>query len=211
MRQRIKATANDLFVAHGFQGLTFGMVAARLGVPRPNIHYYFPAKTDLAEEVLADHAAAIVQLYAAVWLSPDLPLPVKLSRSLAAIGTVYRRYNPPGDEGHPWGLLARFHEERNALTPRMRWMLRRTGRRFEACARIAVCQARARGELHPQVPVAKVTLLLSSAIRFAGALTTQTGGFGRVEGYYEAVADMVGHAYGTDRWRHAAAAPPDAV
>jgi AcrR family transcriptional regulator len=210
LRQRIKATANDLFVAHGFRGLTFGLVAARLGIPRPNIHYYFPTKIDLAEEVLADHAAAIVRLYAVVWLSPDTPLPVKLSRSLAAIGTVYRRYNPPGDEGHPWGLLARFHEERDALTPGMRQMLRRTGRRFEACARVAVCQARARRELASQVPVAKVTLLLSSTIRFAGALTTQAGGFRRVEEYYEAIADMVGHAYGTDRW-HAAAPAPDVI
>src|SRR3982751_151530 len=62
VRDRIKAVATDLFIAHGIRGLTFGMLAERLGVPRPNIHYYFANKQVLAEEVLNDYAAGVVAL-----------------------------------------------------------------------------------------------------------------------------------------------------
>lgn len=203
MRERIKAVATDLFIAHGVRGLTFGMLAERLGVPRPNIHYYFSTKQRLAEEVLADYAAGVVALYDAVWTVTHLPLPVKFEGSLAAIRERYRRFNPPGTEGQPWGLLTRFQYERDSLTPAMLDILGKSGARLERCGEIAVRHALARGELVPDTPQAEVALLVTNAIRFTGTLTNQASHFSRVEAHYRAVRNIIGRAYGTATY-HAA-------
>ncbi len=197
MRDRIKAVATDLFIAQGLRGLTFGMLAARLGIPRPNIHYYFPNKQILAEEVLAEYAAGVVALYDAVWTVTDLSLPAKFEGSLAAIRGRYRRFNPPGSEGRPWGLLTRFQQERDALTPAMLETLRHAGSKLEQCGTIAVRQSVARGELVADTPQAEVSLIVANTIRFTGTLTTQASHFSKVEAHYRAVRNTLGRAYGT--------------
>lgn len=206
VRDRIKAVATDLFIAHGIRGLTFGMLAERLGVARPNIHYYFATKHVLAEEVLAEYAAGVVALYDAVWTVTHLSLPAKFEGSLAAIRERYRRFNPPGAEGRPWGLLTRFQQERDALTPAMVETLRHAGSKLEQCGTIAVRQSIARGELVPDTPQAEVSLLVANAIRFTGTLTTQASHFRRVEAHYRAVRNTIGRAYGTALFHAAVAA-----
>jgi AcrR family transcriptional regulator len=138
MRDKIKAVATDLFIAHGIRGLTFIMLAERLGVPRPNVHYYYPSKQRLAEEVLDEYAAGVVALYEAVWTVGEFSLPAKFEGSMVAIRERYRRFNPPGAEGQPWGLLTRFQHERDSLTPRMEAILKDAGLRMERCGDIAV-------------------------------------------------------------------------
>jgi AcrR family transcriptional regulator len=206
VRDRIKAVATDLFIAHGIRGLTFGLLAERLGVPRPNIHYYFSTKQILAEEVLTDYAAGVVALYDAVWTVTHLSLPAKFEGSLAAIRERYRRFNPPGSEGRSWGLLTRFQQERDALTPAMLETLRKSGTKLEQCGSIAVRQSFDRGELVPDTPQDEVSLLVANAIRFTGALTTKASHFNRVEAHYRAVRNIIGKAYGTSLYRNAIAA-----
>lgn len=203
MRDRIKAVATDLFIAYGIRGLTFGMLAERLGIPRPNVHYYFSNKTALAEEVLADYAAGVVSLYDAIWTVSHLSLPAKFEMSLAAIRERYRHFNPPGLEGQPWGLLTRFQYERDALTPAMLETLRRAGAKLDACGAIAVRQALARRELVADAPQTEVALLVTNAIRFTGTLTLQAGNFERVEAHYRSVRNTIGKAYGTALFRKA--------
>jgi TetR/AcrR family transcriptional regulator, transcriptional repressor for nem operon len=203
VRDRIKAVATDLFIAHGMRGLTFGQLAERLGVPRPNVHYYFSTKQKLAEEVLADYAAGVVALYDAVWTVTHVPLPVKFEGSLAAIRERYRRFNPTGTDGQPWGLLTRFQYERDSLTPAMLETLGHAGARLEQCGEIAVRQALARGELVAEVPRAEVALLVTNAIRFTGTLTNQASHFSRVEAHYRAVRNIIGCAYGTAAYQAA--------
>lgn len=205
MRDRIKAVATDLFIAHGIRGLTFGLLAERLGVPRPNIHYYFANKQVLAEEVLNDYAAGVVALYSAVWTVTDLSLPAKFAGSMAAIRERYRRFNPSGFEGRPWGLLTRFQHERDAMTPAMLDTLKKSGSKLDQCGIIAVRQGVARGELVPSTPQDEVSLLVINAIRFTGSLTTKDNTFDRVEAHYRAVCHTIGKAYGTRLYRKALA------
>jgi len=205
VRDRIRAVAADLFIAHGIRGLTFGLLAERLGVPRPNIHYYFANKQVLAEEVLNDYAAGVVALYSAVWTVTDLTLPAKFAGSLAAIRERYRRFNPSGSEGRPWGLLTRFQHERDALTPAMLDTLKKSGSKLDQCGTIAVRQGVERGELVRSTPQEEVSLLVTNAIRFTGALTTKDNTFNRVEEHYRAVCNIIGKAYGTRLYRKALA------
>lgn len=61
-RARILAAAEHVFADKGFTGATTAEIAALAGLPKPNVHYYFPTKRDLYVAVLADILAA--------WLDP---------------------------------------------------------------------------------------------------------------------------------------------
>lgn len=48
----ILAAAEVVFAEHGFGGATMAAIAAQAGVPKPNIHYYFPTKEKLYRAVV---------------------------------------------------------------------------------------------------------------------------------------------------------------
>ena len=48
----ILAAAESVFAEHGFGGATMAEIAARAGVPKPNVHYYFPSKAKLYRAVI---------------------------------------------------------------------------------------------------------------------------------------------------------------
>ena len=50
-RMILKA-AEAVFADHGFRGATTGMIAERAGIPKANLHYYFPTKEALYRRVV---------------------------------------------------------------------------------------------------------------------------------------------------------------
>lgn len=48
----ILTAAESVFAEHGFRGATMAAIAARAGVPKPNVHYYFPTKELLYRAVV---------------------------------------------------------------------------------------------------------------------------------------------------------------
>jgi len=48
----ILAAAESVFAEQGFGGATIAEIAARAGVPKPNVHYYFPTKAKLYRAVI---------------------------------------------------------------------------------------------------------------------------------------------------------------
>src|ERR1700729_263715 len=60
----ILAAAEAVFAEHGFGGATMAAIAARAGVPKPNIHYYFPTKLRLYR--------AVVERVLTAWLDAAL-------------------------------------------------------------------------------------------------------------------------------------------
>jgi TetR/AcrR family transcriptional regulator len=48
----ILAAAESVFAEQGFGGATMAEIAARAGVPKPNVHYYFPTKAKLYRAVI---------------------------------------------------------------------------------------------------------------------------------------------------------------
>ena len=48
----ILAAAEALFAERGFGGATMAEIAARAGMPKPNVHYYFPTKVKLYRAVI---------------------------------------------------------------------------------------------------------------------------------------------------------------
>ena len=54
----ILAAAEEIFAQFGFKGATTARIAARAGVPKANLHYYFPTKEVLYRRVLEDICGA---------------------------------------------------------------------------------------------------------------------------------------------------------
>lgn len=52
-RERILAAAQEVFAEYGYHGATIDKVAGRVEMSQPNLHHYFPRKTDLYDAVLA--------------------------------------------------------------------------------------------------------------------------------------------------------------
>lgn len=50
--QAILAAAEAVFAEHGFRGSTTSMIASRAGIPKANLHYYFPTKKSLYRQVV---------------------------------------------------------------------------------------------------------------------------------------------------------------
>lgn len=50
--EAILAAAEAVFAERGFSGATTAAIAARAGLPKANLHYYFPTKADLYRQVL---------------------------------------------------------------------------------------------------------------------------------------------------------------
>ena len=48
----ILAAAESVFAERGFGGATMAAIAAKAGVPKPNVHYYFPTKERLYRAVV---------------------------------------------------------------------------------------------------------------------------------------------------------------
>ena len=62
----ILAAAEEEFAEQGFSGATMAAIAARAGVPKPNVYYYFSTKERLyravVERVLTEWLAAAAAL-----------------------------------------------------------------------------------------------------------------------------------------------------
>ena len=71
----ILAAAESVFAERGFGGATMAAIAARAGVPKPNIHYYFPTKQRLYR--------AVVERVLTAWLDAALSFDISADASEA--------------------------------------------------------------------------------------------------------------------------------
>ncbi|HET6520404.1 MAG TPA: TetR/AcrR family transcriptional regulator, partial [Geminicoccaceae bacterium] len=196
MRDRIKGVAAELLIRHGYRGLRFGDIAARLGTTRANVHYHFGTKERLVEEVVDDYLRVTLDRFRAVWLDGGASLYDKIRGTMEFNRERYRRFNRRGAGAKPWSLIARMRLERDLLTDRTNAGLRNFAVELESFVTAAVELAKERGELTPDAPVRDIALQLVCIANSAGSITQDTGGFGELEQLYLGFARIVTHAYG---------------
>lgn len=63
-REAIASTALELFLEHGFEGVTVSVLAKAVGVSQATIFNYFPAKEDLVYERLSDFSPRLISAVA---------------------------------------------------------------------------------------------------------------------------------------------------
>jgi len=199
MRARIKALALDLLIQHGYRGVSFGDIAESLAITRANIHYHFGNKQALVEEVLDDYVAETTAALRELWAKPGESLADKLAVMIDYSRKRYRRYNPKGQSGRPWSLIARMRQDGDALSPRCHAILQRFEKDLNAIITAAIEQAKGRNEFASWMPVFDVALLLVSIANSASPITQDAGSFDRLEKLYMAYSRIVEHAFAADR------------
>lgn len=202
--ERIERVATELFIRDGFRGTSYLDIAKVLGITHSNVHYYYRTKAALAEAVLRRVATDTLAATAAIWRDPATTLVDKCVRMRDWIFGSYLQFNPEGRGGRPWGLLARFSSEADALTAEMKQRIRATLRRLEADVRQAVETAHARKELASDAPLEAITLQIVSVLQLSGSLTRYAGGFSRMDDLLAATLRTILRAYGSGRNREIA-------
>ncbi|MFW6600049.1 TetR/AcrR family transcriptional regulator [Propionibacteriaceae bacterium Y2011] len=72
-RQRIQATALDLFTTRGYGGTSLKDIADELGVTKAAVYYHFPAKADLAHSIFGPFIADVDAMFDAFDDNPPGP------------------------------------------------------------------------------------------------------------------------------------------
>lgn len=197
IRDEIRRASTEALIRHGYRGFRFQRVADQLGITRGNVHYHFGNKEALTEEIIVEYAGATLKMFEEVWLAQDTSLQTKIHQTKDLNYRRYLSFNPGGDTGHPWGLIARMRAESEILSARARHALARFGAGLERCINRGIEIAIENGELRPDAPVSDIALLLVSIANSAGPITQDAGSFERLEQLYVAVARLVQHAYGS--------------
>lgn len=196
LADQIEQLATELFIRHGYNGVSYLDISKALGITHSNVHYYFRTKDQLAHAVLKRVAGETLTATGAIWSKPDTSLLQKIAAMRDWTYGWYLRFNPKGASGRPWGLLTRFSMEADVLTSEMRQTMRATLQELEDQIRRAVAGAVASGEFSPDTPVDGVTLQLSSVLFLTGALTRHAAGFSKLDQLFMWTVIALFKAYG---------------
>ena len=104
-RSAIKRLAEELLVRHGYRGMGYAEIAARLGITRANIHYHFGSKAALIDEVLADYVASTLEALRRLWTADGTGLSAKLDQMLVFSRQRYDRQRQRRAV-QPWSLIS---------------------------------------------------------------------------------------------------------
>lgn len=188
-RTQIKRLAEELLVRHGYRGMGYAEIAARLGITRANIHYHFGSKAALIDEVLTDYVAATLESLRTVWAADGSSLTEKLRRMLQFSRQRYDRFNAPGEPVRPWSLISRLRQDQELLSDTGRAQLAYFSSELRNIFAGELARAGAAGEVQGDVMAA--TTLLVVIADSAAPITIAEEGFGGLEAAYVALADLL--------------------
>lgn len=196
-RQRIKQIATDLLIRHGYNGMSFRDIALELDVTTTSIHYHFGNKRGLVDEVVGDYVIEALAGHRAIWLEPNLRLVDKLRQFVLRERERYEQFNK-GERGDTWNLIGRLRVDHEMLSEKARASLEAFTIEAYELIHEAVQDALHRGEMRPGTPHHDLAFLLVSAVNSAPLMTQDTGGFDRVELFFDAFSGVMSSAYGVD-------------
>ena len=196
IRQRIKAHATEMFIRHGYNGVTFLDLSKELGINHSLVHYHFGTKAKLAEEVLRDFAESGIRENRVIWGDPSRTL---FDKFVQARDRMYHRFvlfNPSGTMQHPTGLVSRFSMDAETISPELRGLVRDTHEALDQCVTDAVRIAVERGELRADAPQHLVMLQISSILFVSGPTARYGWEFTRLDDHFRGALQTLMLAYG---------------
>ena len=210
LEERILAVATDLFIRHGYKGVSFLAIAAALGISHSHIHYYFRTKARLAEAVLDSYVADTRADFRTIWTEETSDLLTRFVRSRDWVWHQYIRFNPGGSGSQNWGLLSGFVAEAELLTPSMRRTIRLSLEDMDALIDAGIEQAVHQGELSPATPRHALVLQISTLLHASRHIIRFEGSFQRFDDLLAWTFEVISRAYGagkpTAAWQPVAAA-----
>ena len=197
LRDGIVVVATELFIRHGYKGVSFLAIARELGITHSHIHYYFRTKALLAEAVVQAYVAGTTADFRAIWTTEASDLLTRFVASRDWIWRQYVRFNPTGVGGQDWGLLARFVGEADLLTPAIRKTIRATLAEMDRFIETGIDLAVRCGELSDQAPRHALVLQISSLLHTSRQITRIEGNFARLDELLKWTFDVIQRAYGS--------------
>ena len=82
MEQRIIQAAKQVFIEKGYAKAGMSDIAARVGINRPGLHYYFRTKEHIFERILDEKMRLMSESVLAAFGQPGLPLPERLRNGI---------------------------------------------------------------------------------------------------------------------------------
>ncbi len=180
-RERIRLVAAELYVLRGYQGFSFGDIAARIGVTRANIHHHFGTKRRLMEELSEGFGRDAEARIAHHWTQPGASFAARLAAQRADLRKFYDRFNHQPGARNVWSPLSRLRLDVPVLGTLATGVLERVNRSYDRCLRQAVTEAVASGEFAPATAVDDVVCVLRTTLQSCGPITQDSGSFRDVD------------------------------
>lgn len=149
------AAAEEVFAEHGFGGATTAAIAARAGMPKANLHYYFSTKEELYRKVLGSVLEA--------WLAAAEPFEGGTARE-----ALTRYIEAKMDLARRRPLASRiFASEIMRGAPLIQDFLETTLKDWIAAREPAILNWIATGELHPVAPRTLIYMIWATTQHYA--------------------------------------------
>jgi AcrR family transcriptional regulator len=195
MRQSIKQVATDLLIRHGYNGMSFRDIALLLNVTTTNIHYHFGNKQGLVDEVVRDYVTEVLERHRIIWLDSNRSLAEKLRQLVQYNWERYQQFNTGRDGGNAWSLIGRLRLDNEVLSEAARTSLATFTSTVHELIRQAVDEAWRTGELRDDTPRQDLAFLIINIVNSSSVFTQGTGGFDRLELFFDAFSRVMLSAY----------------
>jgi AcrR family transcriptional regulator len=195
-RERIRATAAELYVLRGYEGFSFGDIAEAVGTTRANVHHHFRNKRALMAELIAGFAGDAEARIVAHWTASQQPFEARLAAQVEDLRRFYDRFNKQAGDRNVWSPLARLRLDLAVLGDLASEALERVDRAYDRCLRRAVADVVARGELVAETPVEDVARVLRVTLMSCAPVTQDSGSFREVERLFATIGRMILAAWG---------------
>jgi AcrR family transcriptional regulator len=201
MRDQIRSLAQELYMRGGFEGFSFGDIAAELCITRANIHYHFGSKRQLMAEMIVDFVDDALTRIARHWTSPGQGFAERLRAQCRDLEIFHRHFNPEPGQRNVWSPMSRLRLDLPVLGELAIDALGRVNHGYDQCLRQAVAEAIAAGELRQDAPVDDIVRLLRTTIMSCGPMTQDHASFAEVEALFTTIGRTISTAWGTPSLR----------
>jgi AcrR family transcriptional regulator len=202
MRDRIRRRAQELYMRGGYEGFSFGDIAAALDITRANIHYHFGSKRQLMAAMIDGFVDDALSRIVQHWTSPGQSFAERLQAQCSDLKAFHHHYNPEPGQRHVWSPVSRLRLDLPVLGDLAIAALDRVNHGYNRCLLQAVTEAIAAGELRADAPVDDIVPLLRTTIMSCGPMTQDHGSFAEVEALFATIGRTIASAWGTASLRH---------
>ncbi len=197
MREQIRDLAQELYMRGGYEGFSFGDIAAALGITRANIHYHFGSKRQLMAAMIDGFVEDALARIIRHWSSPRDGFAERLRKQCADLRAFHQHFNPLPEQRNVWSPVSRLRLDLPFLGDLATLALARVNQGYDQCLRRAVREAIDTGELRSDAPVDDIVRLLRTTIMSCGPITQDQGSFADVDALFVTIGRTIATAWGT--------------
>src|SRR3979411_2904182 len=107
-RARIQSVSQRLYMRGGYDGFSFGDIAAELGITRANIHYHFGSKQELMATLIDGFVDDALTRLARHWTTPGAGFADRLRAQCRDRKAFHAYYNPEPGQRNVWSPISRL-------------------------------------------------------------------------------------------------------